>query len=267
MILYQYRGELNDVSIGYLRSLLTEGAMRFTRPSEFNDPFDCSPTQFEELPDDAFPHAVGDALNRGLQNATSTIHGVACFSPHAKSMCMWSHYGDQHRSVCVGLDSVELQNQVPTNDAGRPAYNGPHKVTYSPTRPTSRAGTELFTTKSSDWAYEDEYRLISTMQPGKPAWGPGVWNIPRSALKEIVLGARMEKQMQARVVRLVQNILPNIVIRKVVPNMKTFELMVESLDAQPKVDVPVGYVRGPDGKWLNVDGEAQKEPQEGGKQP
>ena len=54
MMLYQYRG--NIINLGkksfsegfeYLKGLLENGEIKFSKPAEFNDPFDCCPTQFK----------------------------------------------------------------------------------------------------------------------------------------------------------------------------------------------------------------------------
>ena len=128
-MLYQYRGKLTDEALGYLEDLLAKGCLKFTPPADFNDPFDCCPTTFTDVPASALPPNVAcDSVNRGVQAGISSTHGVACFTPHADSMLMWSHYGDQHRSVCVGIDSNELATNVPRNDRGNPLYHGPEAV-------------------------------------------------------------------------------------------------------------------------------------------
>ena len=142
-------------------NLLEKGEIKFTKPSEFNDPFDCSPTYLYELPENSFPHAVGSTINKSMQSVMSTIHGVVCFTLHPDSMLMWSHYGDQHRSVCVGFDTQILLDNVPINNKGNPLYNEIIKVNYTNIRPNAN-DKALFFKKSDEWAYEDEYRIVSS---------------------------------------------------------------------------------------------------------
>lgn len=250
MRLYQYRGSIEGRGFEYLRSLLENGDLKFTKPSEFNDPFDCCPTQFKDGPEGPFPHAVGDAMNRGVQDATSAVHGIACLSLHPDKMLMWSHYGDQHRSVCVGFESEVLLSNAPTNSEGHRLYNSISQVQYSNIRPSP--GEESFTQKSEEWAYEDEYRIISSMKQGEPVWGPGVWQIPTDAIQEVVIGAGVLPDVERKIVALVHSTNSDISIKKAVLHMQRFELLIEPIEDQPNVRPMTGSVRNPNGEWKKI---------------
>lgn len=252
MILYQYRGDIsNDKGFGYLANLLKKGELKFTKPSDFNDPFDCCPTQLREVPGDAFPHAVGDMMNQSIQSATSMMHGIACLTPHADRMLMWSHYGNQHRSVCIGFDSQVLLNNPPINSEGNPLYEEIVEVVYTSTRPNAES-KEQFYHKSKEWSYEDEHRIISCAKKGFPTWGEGVWAIPTAAIREIVLGARMLNNIEHKVVELAKSVIPDITIRKAVLHMHTFEILIESFENQPRVTPMHGVIMDPNGKWVDT---------------
>lgn len=145
MILYQYRGQISEGNgFEYLESLFKSGALKFTKPSEFNDPFDCCPTLVGEDPINAPPDLVADMMNRLHQSAISTSHGIVCLTPHPDNMLMWSHYGDQHRSVCVGFDTQILLDNRPLNREGNPLYENIVKVVYSSTRPDADTMEQYF---------------------------------------------------------------------------------------------------------------------------
>lgn len=250
MILYQYRGNIdNDEGLGYLSDLLKKGDLKFTRPSEFNDPFDCCPTQLGEVPIDAFPHAVGDMMNKSIQSAISMMHGIACFTPHPNKMLMWSHYGDQHRGVCVGFDSNVLLKNPPLNSEGNPLYEDIVEVVYSSVRPEADCKEQYFQ-KSKEWSYEDERRIISSLKRGSPAWGAGVWPIPTAAIREIVLGARIPEKTEKKVVNMAKDANPNIAIQKAVLHMHNFEILIESFRDQPSVAPMQVSIMNPDGCWI-----------------
>ena len=245
-MLYQYRSLETSAQFGYLRDLLQEGSLRFTKPVELNDPFDCYPNDLQELSEGDLPHAVADSIHVGKQKAISVHSGVACFTPHANSMLMWSHYGAQHRGVCVGFDEEKLRSSAPTNDQGRPAYVGPLMLDYS----AARAGPDkIFTTKSREWKYENERRLVSSLQPGNPSWGPGIWNVPPDSIKELVLGARMVPAVKSRVVELARQERRSLTLKVVVPHTHTYDLVVEELDDQPDVGKMSGFTSDPSGGW------------------
>lgn len=225
--------------------------MKFSKPSEFNDPFDCCPTQVGELPENALPHAVIDELNRGIQHATSQVLGVSCLTPYPDRMLMWSHYGDQHRSICVGFDKNILLENSPKNSEGNPLYTEIRPVEYTNSRPKEEDNEAIYK-KSKEWNYEDEYRIVSSAKKGHPQWGPGVWNIPTLAIKEIVIGARVDRALQEKIVRTVKSIKLEIEIKKAVLHSHCFELLIENLSDQPNVAPMSGFIFGPNGNCINT---------------
>lgn len=252
MILYQYRGSISDdARFTYFVNLMKTGALKFSKPSEFNDPFDCFPTDVFEAPVGEIPHSVVDKLHRGLQDARSKYIGVACFTPHPDKMLMWSHYGDQHKSICVGFDAEELIANVAKNDQKHPLCTEFKEVTYTDERPTSEDNDFIYK-KSLEWEYEDEYRLVSVCSRGSPEWGPGVWNIPISSIKEIVLGARIDPALEARVVNFVKSTCPNVVLKKAVIHSHTFDIVIEKLSDMPHCGSMSGVVHMPNGEWQHT---------------
>lgn len=249
MMLYQYRSISSPSSFGYFVDLIMNGSMKFSRPCEFNDPFDCCPTVLSEVPDDSFPHAVGDTLNRARQSALSAVVGVCCYTPHPDRMLMWSHYGDQHRGVCVGFDREIILELVPKNDAGHPLYHEVKKVEYTEVRPGNGDQGYLFK-KSNEWRDEDEYRIVSAMKAGSPSWGPGVWTIPAAAIKEVVIGARIAPAAEGKLVTAVKFHRPDIGLKKAVIDMKKFKIHAEDLSLQPISPTGVGHILDPNGKWI-----------------
>lgn len=249
MILYQYRGSIVDeMKFSYLTSLLKNGSLKFSKPSEFNDPFDCFPSVFWEAPVGRIPHFVVDQMHRARQNAMSQCLGISCFTPHPDKMLMWSHYGDQHRGVCVGFDTDSLIENIEINNEGYPLCSTFKKVEYTNERP-KRDDEDSVYKKSLEWQYEDEYRLVSVCQKGKPEWGPGVWNIPVTSIKEVILGARMDSIWESRVVKFVSSNNPDVTLKKAVIHSHNFELLIQKYLDIPQCAAGVGSIRTPNGEW------------------
>lgn len=119
------------------------------------------------------------------------------FSLGERSDCplMWSHYGDQHRGVCVGYS-------VPLDAAG-----DLHKISYRGSRlvPASdvaamvngdqaareRVDKAVLTKKAKDWGYEKEWRLIGER---------GIRDSPLE-MEEIVFGMRCDTAVKYAVVK------------------------------------------------------------------
>jgi Protein of unknown function (DUF2971) len=81
---------------------------------------------------------------------------LCCFSSDHKNTLMWSHYADQHKGICIEFNSTEF------------IYNSGRilEVEYSDNikkiPPSDMENYEiLFSSKSSDWSYEKEWRYIS----------------------------------------------------------------------------------------------------------
>jgi Protein of unknown function (DUF2971) len=99
---------------------------------------------------------------------------------------MWGHYADHHRGVCLEFDvqtpDFSLAIQVDYN-AAYPNFSLADDNDLSP-----------FHTKSSDWAYEQEYRLIAqeeneALRPGTLMTRDGFFQFSECALVSIIIGA------------------------------------------------------------------------------
>lgn len=111
--------------------------------------------------------------------------GVCCFSTNYSSPVLWSHYGDQHKGICIGysLDRKQRPN--------------PQKVIYGKSRSIKTStlvkafldeskevieclDQEIFLRKAKGWSYEKEWRLIDKQG----------MQISPLLLKEITFGLR-----------------------------------------------------------------------------
>lgn len=93
--------------------------------------------------------------------------GVCCFSTTYASPLLWSHYGDQHRGLCIGYGL----DRRPKPHLRRVIYGGSRSVrtsvlTRALVHEDSNAKEELdqdvLLRKARGWGYEKEWRLIGT---------------------------------------------------------------------------------------------------------
>ena len=128
---------------------------------------------------------------------------------------MWAHYTDCHRGFVIGFDTDSEFFKCG-------AFGGLREVTYANIRARvpekdGRYGTQeerdsynnsVFLTKSPDWAYEKELRIVRHPQeadcvPGKPnGWDICLFRFPLEAVREVIVGARMTEDHLARIVEL-----------------------------------------------------------------
>jgi Protein of unknown function (DUF2971) len=121
--------------------------------------------------------------------------GIVSLAARANCPLMWSHYGDQHKGVCIGYS-------VPAKAAGNL-----HKISYGGSRLIAASavaamldGDEearrkvddaVLTKKAIDWRYEREWRLIG---PRGPQDSP-------LEMEEVVFGMRCSHTVKFAIVR------------------------------------------------------------------
>ena len=117
--------------------------------------------------------------------------GVACFTNHWNNPLMWSHYASQHSGFTVeySVRSMSLACENPSFSQHHVQYVSQlpelclSEILFSPHQVLQR----MLATKSADWAYEREWRLVHCEQKNSVAPMPSHMEI--SAL---IAGLKME---------------------------------------------------------------------------
>jgi len=81
--------------------------------------------------------------------------GVLCFSKSWANPVIWSHYGDQHRGICLGFDIADNMTTPIEYAAHREPF--PDISTLEGQEKLDAVDRMLYT-KWEDWHYEDEVR-------------------------------------------------------------------------------------------------------------
>ena len=175
-----------------LISSLENSKIWFSKPDDFNDPFD-SKIKCKYVKDQYYEErkklTMREAYNEAISNEsyikesldlnrmqlghekrrmekTQELHsifmeqvktsGVACYSKNYDNILMWSHYSDNHKGVCVKF-----------NKSDQEFFKISSEVKYTDKFPDSQElldakdpSTFLFSTKSDCWSYEQEVRVI-----------------------------------------------------------------------------------------------------------
>jgi hypothetical protein len=153
--------------------------------------------------------------DRAIWLQTKQQYRVLCFSSVHNDILMWSHYSEEHRGAV--LEFVPIIELNTATLAARP-------VRYSKDVPTAGTldefvgfivgqrlepnHTELFEksvyTKSSDWAYENEWRILSKKQNGESELtSDRVFHA--CELAAVYLGCRMSPEDRDRIIGVVSN--------------------------------------------------------------
>lgn len=135
------------------------------------------PAKIQELLRPAFPQYVNH-LKQGLESDRNTWRGmkkkyrVLCLSAVRDNILMWSHYADEHKGAVLefqpkielatemlGARLVEYSKEVPvavTLEQFLLYITGQGPKPHAPD-----AFVKSVYTKSSDWSYENEWRILS----------------------------------------------------------------------------------------------------------
>ena len=121
-------------------------------------------------------HYIEDELLRRYQN------GIFCLAGRATCPLMWSHYGDQHRGICIGYSvparttvrKVEYGGDRPVEASKVAAMLGGNDVARS------QVDEAVSLRKARAWGYEREWRMI----------GPHGLQHSSLELEEVVFGVK-----------------------------------------------------------------------------
>jgi hypothetical protein len=166
-ILYKY------IDINGAKLMLGNRNLQFTNASQLNDPFDCHPKliDYSNVPDHLakdsirkeWEQLIGENKALNLRNDT----WLCSLSKVNDSLLMWSHYCYNHRGVCIGLDLDKVMESVPPMFGTTFLKPLVIEVQYqdiierpSAYRPKEDMFSYQWRTKSKDWSYEQEVRLV-----------------------------------------------------------------------------------------------------------
>jgi hypothetical protein len=216
----------------HLTDLLTNHRIHCSDPAALNDPWDCRPWFDESALDSkaieelirwffSFTPAapVSDAQVRATQNEIRTNPEyrrgtlerfsddflkmipnrwrIYCLTPVPDSTLMWSHYAENHNGVCLEFSVDD------------PVFGFAQEVTYlssyPPWAPHSLMSTDqpsVLLTKSDDWRYEREYRIIGLAEGVKRSVGPehslvlsgNFLRLGKGALQAVIVGCEADYQ-------------------------------------------------------------------------
>ena len=208
-----------------LRCILKNNTLKFSKPKDFNDPFEFH----ENLVDmrvslDHFIQIVEKRVinfteerrqqcindyneNRGIdylnkknlfENRKSTTR-ICCFSEVKDNILMWSHYADKHRGACLGFDEeIIFTERVFDSFYGTVKYEE-KIVPYNLSEYREEAIHHWILTKSKSWEYEKETRFLIGSNP------PEFIKFNKSSIKEILLGCNMVDKRKKAIDNLIFN--------------------------------------------------------------
>ncbi|MEI0558328.1 DUF2971 domain-containing protein [Brachyspira intermedia] len=197
--LYNYTRVNKDT----LRSILNN-TLWCSNTKNFNDPVDPYIRNFRKEEQNKFYDYLLEKIK------------IACLTTHNDNTLMWSHYADKHQGICIEYDINKILNE--NNDKiliKKISYNK-IMISYDTFINQQKKSinsvlidnktidniTDLFTIKSKEWEYEDEYRILFYDEKNENSNGTLI-NLP---IKSICFGVQTSKEDKELVYNLVQYI-------------------------------------------------------------
>lgn len=179
--LYKYYGDKPEKI-----DSVKEQKMWYSAPCNFNDVFDCEisidetgifnsalqmvPDKRGVRPGSQMWHQLKQTINKEIRSLRSTFEdmktttGISCLSESYDSLLMWAHYANNHSGICVEYELMEINKQLGFSPV--PVIYSDERVYFrSINQNTVEADSisvfiESLTSKSTEWSYEKEWRII-----------------------------------------------------------------------------------------------------------
>jgi hypothetical protein len=194
-------------------------------------------TRFDSLYEMLNVHLNKEQLQNQIINQFLTLIsnyiGILSLSRINNNMLLWSHYSNCHQGIVIELDEKHpYLSQFDDN-----IYHSNIEIEYTDIRPNLIINTEdisqnnaleiaknILFTKSKDWCYEQEYRLIrilvnATVLPTKDKNGYDIYvfDFPVEIVKAIIFGCRVNEDKKVQMKNLLnQNGYESIEIKQAV---------------------------------------------------
>lgn len=218
--LYKYRS-LAPGQRTFTSSIILKRELWWSPASQLNDDWDCSPLPvlsgsrmakelamrrtlrnvFSDLPKAevkrlaAFragrPNEEFEASMTKMIEQERSLIGVCSLSSDPAVTKLWTDYADEHRGICLRFDDID----DPSDPSSFPHFGLAMRVTYEDDRPRvqiwgkDRGYDKLIKyllTKTRQWEYEKEWRLVKSGFTGNRAFPP-------TALSGVIFGAAISE--------------------------------------------------------------------------
>ncbi|HUA68056.1 MAG TPA: DUF2971 domain-containing protein [Candidatus Saccharimonadales bacterium] len=211
--LYKYR-EFNENT----ESIFSENSLWFSKPTAFNDPFDCQifdssaytqedvetyllkragvpPEMAKEIAKkfESTPEYFSRLLEEVKQRIIGS-KGILSLSQHPDNILMWSHYSKAHSGFVLGFDIL----------GDIPFFTAPLNIRYQKDYPAfqylkepDKIVSHGVITKSELWRYEGEIRIIKNES--------GKLKFARECLKEVIFGYRSTQADREKLFNFLKN--------------------------------------------------------------
>jgi hypothetical protein len=159
------------------------------------------------------PSKIADGLantDRNMYKAICDQYRLYCLSERPDIPLLWGHYAGSHTGICLEFDAT------------RAPFAASEKVKYVSAYPAYdivMGSYESLVTKSADWSYEAEWRLITeerafARSPLTIKTENDFLTIPSSVLKSVTTGCLTDRSTRRRIENLIKTNAPSVLVRQ-----------------------------------------------------
>jgi hypothetical protein len=163
-------------------------------------------------------------IKNGIENELGGYY-ILCLSQTYSNILMWSHYAEHHKGVVLKFRRM-TNNLFSVSKKINYSLNMPSILNHKNFIENLINGTELFSsvaaveeifskiwhTKSIDWKYEEEWRIVlpATPEDIKAGVSKDYYDIPFSPddLLAIYLGCKIEENQKEKIINILKNNFP-----------------------------------------------------------
>lgn len=179
-------------------------------------------------------NCVFDALQerdwKPFVDKISESFGLSCFSAKENNILMWSHYADSHRGIVIGFNLNEYSPDLHEVKYLNDRIKIPLSSTCNDDEEKRKIMISVMTSKSKDWEYEKEWRLISKL----PALNNNLYLIPFNStiILSVFLGLNISEEDRKDITDLLKMIpeVRNISFFQMTPSHDKFELTANKIE-------------------------------------
>ena len=190
-----------------------------------------------------------NAENGVIKNNVASRFGMVCLTSTPDNLLMWSHYADSHKGFIVGFkiptdgafSAVDIHNEIDIIKYWKDCLY-PLPVDYCTERPIVLYGSDsdletsqkALLSKSVDWDYERESRVIDTTRP------PGIYHYNRNLiLHSVAAGLNMEDEDYHRLGSIVRDLrekegLTHLTLYKAEADQREYKVLIPNF--KPPID-------------------------------
>jgi hypothetical protein len=159
--------------------ILRERRLKLSRFHESNDPFELNLIDSRLRDTRQVVQLMTNYFEKNI--------GMICFSETWQSPVMWAHYAAKHFGVCLGFDVKDrILTPVTYTDEKISVPFGAHLPKFGLTKSLLQ---RVISTKSNDWKYEREQRVMGALKIKDPRTGFFYHDFGSQVqLREVIIG-------------------------------------------------------------------------------